>query len=148
MTDSSYDHKSTIQTLLGFDFGLQKIGIATGQCLTRSATPLTIIKAKEGKPDWSALDPLIKEWQPDQLVVGNPLNMDGTESELSRRAQKFARRLAARYSLPVTTMDERLSTREAREQAAAYDHSGQVDAIAAAIIVENWLNSTTHPNSG
>lgn len=124
---------------MGFDFGLQKIGVAIGQRLTLTASPVAIIKANEGKPNWEMLDPLLKEWEPDILIIGNPLNMDGTPSDISLRAAKFTRRLAARYQLPTELMDERLSTREAREQADNRGINGQVDALAAAIILENWL---------
>lgn len=132
---------TSYKQLLGFDFGTTKIGIATGQPLTGTASPLTIIKARDGIPDWPALDALVAEWQPDALVVGNPLNMDGSESEMSPRAKKFSRRMAARYQRDTFLMDERLSTQKARELAELTGHTGQLDAMAAAIILENWLHS-------
>jgi len=138
-TNSPSSPPPTLKTIMGFDFGLQKIGIAIGQMVTKTATPLTIINAREGKPNWVLLDPVVAEWQPDLLVVGNPLNMDGSESELSLRAKKFSRRVAARYAIETVIMDERLSTRAARERADLDDHTGPVDAYAAAIIIENWL---------
>lgn len=123
------------KVVLGFDYGTQKIGVAVGQLITRTASPLTILKANNGIPDWAEIESLIDEWQPNQLVVGLPLNMDGSNSPISERAEKFARRLHGRFSLSVTTVDERLSSREARAQST----EAQVDAVAAALILETWL---------
>ncbi|MFT4711854.1 MAG: putative Holliday junction resolvase [Candidatus Azotimanducaceae bacterium] len=123
--------------IMGFDYGTRKIGVATGQLITRTANPIAIVPAKDGIPNWADIEKLIKEWKPSQLVVGLPLNMDGSESEMSIRALKFARRLTGRFNLPHHTIDERLSTREAREQSTT---SGQIDDIAAKIILESWLS--------
>jgi putative Holliday junction resolvase len=122
---------------MAFDFGMGKIGVAVGQTITMSATPLTILKARDGIPDWQQIGDLIKEWQPSQLVVGLPLNMDGTESEMSRLAEKFSRKLHGRFNLPCSTMDERLSSFEAAEYA---EKDQLVDAIAAKLILETWLS--------
>ena len=121
---------------MGFDYGTRKIGVATGQLVTRTATPIAIVQARDGIPNWNDIEKLITEWKPSQLVVGLPLNMDGSESEMSIRALKFARRLTGRFNLPHQTIDERLSTREAREQSKT---AGQIDDIAAKIILESWL---------
>jgi len=131
-------------TILGFDFGLKRIGVAVGQLLTKTATPLTIIIANNGEPQWHAIDKIIQEWQPAALVVGLPLNMDGTSQPITELAQKFAERLHEHYQLPIYTTDERLTTREAREQifqAGGYRalRSGPVDGVAAQIILEGWL---------
>lgn len=126
------------ETVMAFDFGLGKIGVAVGQSVTGTATPVMIIRAKEGTPDWAVVERLIKEWGPGQLVVGLPLNMDGSESEMSERAARFGRRLAGRYNLPVTTMDERLTSREAAELAKPGE---PVDAIAAQLILESWFRN-------
>jgi putative Holliday junction resolvase len=123
---------------LGFDFGSKKIGVASGQSLTGTASPLDIIKANNGIPNWDEIGQLVQQWQPQLIVVGLPLNMDGTESELSLRAKKFARRIAANYSSAVGLMDERLTSREARELSS---HDGQIDNVAAALILESWFNS-------
>ena len=123
---------------MAFDFGMGKIGVAVGQGITKSATPLTILKAKDGIPDWQVVENLISEWQPSTLVVGLPLNMDGTESEMSRLAEKFSRRLHGRFNLPCETVDERLSSFEAAEYA---EKNEQLDAIAAQLILQTWLNS-------
>ena len=85
------------RSLMGFDFGTRSIGIATGQEVTGTASPLTSLKANEGIPDWVQLEKLLKEWQPDLLIVGLPLNMDGTEQEMTVRAGKFGQRLHGRF---------------------------------------------------
>lgn len=118
---------------MGFDFGSSKIGISIGQGLTSTATALTIIPAQDGIPDWDSLDKLVSEWQPKVFVVGLPLNMDDTMSDMAKAASRFSRRLNGRYHIRAEMMDERLSTFEAKE------FSGQVDAIAAKLILESWL---------
>ena len=134
--------------IMGFDYGTRKIGIAVGQLITKTANPIAIISARDGVPDWSEIEKLILEWQPAQLVVGLPLNMDETESEMSRRSLKFARRLTGRFNIPHHTIDERLTSREARSiheshlsnQRGAAGHSrDEIDDIAAQIILESWL---------
>lgn len=124
---------------MGFDFGMKVIGVATGNTITGTATPLTHLNAQEGAPDWRAVAALLREWQPVQLIVGLPLNMDGSESEMSQRAQRFARRLHGRFGLPVACQDERLSSYEARVRGARSEQRGAVDSLAASIIVEQWL---------
>ena len=96
-------------------------------------------------PDWDALAKLIEEWQPHRVVVGHPLNMDGTESDISERVMKFARQVEGRYQRIVTLVDERLSSREAKAAALASGHNGDfaakpIDDEAAAIILSTWLN--------
>jgi len=137
-----------IQTLMGFDFGTQRIGIATGQRLTAGTQALNPIKAKDGIPNWDNLQRVIDEWQPDAFVVGLPLNMDGTPSEMSRRAAKFARRLEGRYHRPAYTQDERLTSYEAKgmviEQGGHRDFgANSVDGLAAQLILESWMGE--HP---
>lgn len=135
---------ATIQRLLGFDFGTRRIGVASAQAITATASPLRPIPARDGIPDWDALDALLAEWKPEALVVGLPLNMDDSESELSHLARKFARRLHARYRLPVFMCDERLSSHSAR--GLLMDLKGQrrgklpsLDSTAAVFIAEAWL---------
>lgn len=135
---------SAPRLLLGFDYGSKQIGVAVGQAITGQARELCVLKAQNGVPDWSQIEKLIKEWQPDALVVGLPLNMDGTPSEMSARAEKFARRLGGRFNLPVFTHDERLTTYEAKGQRLAQGQRGgyrerPVDALAAALLLEGWL---------
>jgi len=139
-------NKSVHEILLGFDFGLKRIGVAVGQTVTETARPLVTLKASAGTPQWEVLSKLIKTWQPDALVVGIPLNMDGTEQPLSQSARQFAQQLHERFKLPVYEMDERLSTKDARERLFAQGgykalQHGQVDSVAAQLILQNWLTS-------
>ena len=136
-----------MQALLGFDFGRQRIGIAVGQKITRTATALCTLDSRNEKPDWEAISELINSWQPDALVVGLPLHADGSDSDITKSARKFARQLEGRYRLPVHTMDERLSSHAATElqdQDKAAGNKG-LDAIAASIILQDWLETdNTH----
>lgn len=128
------------KTLICFDFGEKRIGAAIGQTVTRTATPLQTIPVRGARPDWPAIDRLIAEWTPDALVVGLPLNMDGTEQWITARARRFANRLHGRSGLPVHLADERLSTREAwnRLVESGTRRRGP-DPIAAQVILEGWL---------
>jgi putative Holliday junction resolvase len=121
------------QTFLAFDFGTVRVGVATGNSLTRSATPLSTLK-ESGDARFAAIGKLIAQWQPDALVVGVPLHPDGAAHDNTRRAQRFARQLHGRFGLPVHEVDERWSTTEARG-------ARDVDAAAAAIILEQFLGS-------
>jgi len=129
--------------VLAFDFGLKWIGVATGQTITTTATPLTTLKANNGKPLESATRALISEWRPVALLVGLPLNMDDTENEISKKARSFASWLATLTDLPVELVDERLSTREANNRRGK-PRTGKPDdpshAEAACVIAETWLN--------
>ncbi|ACO76574.1 Holliday junction resolvase-like protein [Azotobacter vinelandii CA] len=130
--------------LLGFDYGTRQIGVAVGQAITGQARELCVLKAQNGVPDWSRVEQLVKEWRPDAMVVGLPLNMDGTPSEMSERAERFARRLHGRFGLPVHTHDERLTTFEAKGYRLAQGQRDgyrrrPVDALAAALLLEGWL---------
>lgn len=133
------------RTLLGFDYGKQRIGIAVGQCLTGSVTPLTTLKAINQKPDWDSISKLIAEWQPDLLVVGLPLHMDGTEQEMTNAARRFGNQLKGRYNLPVAWMDERLSSDEAEailrsRGGKTRSNKQEIDKIAASLILQSWLD--------
>lgn len=135
-----------VQRVLGFDYGTRQIGVAVGQTVTGSAQPLMVLKARDGIPDWQQIASLLDEWKPDALIVGLPLNMDGTPSEMSGRAEKFARRLEGRYQLKVHCVDERLSTfeakqslRESRRTPSSY-RDDPVDALAAALLLQTWLS--------
>lgn len=135
----------SIKTVLGFDFGTKNIGIAVGQAITRTATALPHLQARDGIPDWDKVAKLIEEWQPDAVVVGIPLNMDGTESQMSVRARKFGKRIHGRFSLPFFEADERLSSFEAKDWAdklgrSKHFGSSPVDGMAAQIILEGWMN--------
>lgn len=136
---------STARTLLGFDFGMKNIGIAVGQELTRTASPLTALKARDGIPDWSMLEKLVQEWQPQLLVVGLPLNMDGSEQAMTAAARKFGRRLQERFKIAVDWQDERLTTFEALEHMGIRDkmaskQRSDVDRLSAQIILQSWLD--------
>ncbi|MEJ4045486.1 MULTISPECIES: Holliday junction resolvase RuvX [unclassified Erwinia] len=133
-------------TLLAFDFGTKSIGVAIGQQLTGTARPLTALKAQDGIPDWNKIEALLKEWQPDRVVVGLPLNMDGTEQPLTVRARKFANRLHGRFGVQVDLHDERLSTVEARAELFERGgfralSKGSVDSLSAVIILESWFEN-------
>ena len=130
-----------LQTLLGFDFGKQRIGIAVGQSITATATALCTINARHAQPDWDRISEIIADWHPDALVVGLPLHADGSDSAITRAARKFAQQLQARSCLPVHTMDEKLSSHAAK-QLLLQDKTGAkagIDAVAAMIILQNWL---------
>ena len=128
--------------VLAFDYGLKNIGVAIGQALTHSARALTELKARDGIPDWQLLARLLDEWKPSRVLVGLPLNMDGSDSEMSKRARKFANRLHGRFGVEVSLVDERLSTREAKSVAIAQGHKGNygdkpIDSLAACILLED-----------
>lgn len=132
------------RTFLGLDFGEKRIGVAVGQALTGTATPLAIVSGRDGKPDWRSLDEIITRWQPDGLVVGLPLNMDGTEQPITARARRFGHQLRTRYERAVYFADERLSTREARSRLPARRRRSSDDlhdAVAAQVILEAWMAS-------
>lgn len=135
-------------TLLAFDFGTRSIGVAVGQRITGTARPLTALKAQNGTPDWALIERLIKEWQPEKVVVGLPLNMDGTEQPLTARARNFANRLHGRFGVAMALHDERLSTVEAR--AGLFSRGGfraldkgSVDSASAVVILESYFEQ--HP---
>ena len=132
------------RNVISFDFGLRNIGVAVGNCRLGTTQPLAVLKARDGQPDWPALTNLVSEWQPERLVVGDPLNMDGSDSELSQLAAKFARRLHGRLGLPVDMVDERLSSAEAKSISREQGHRGDytanpVDSLAAELILKSWL---------
>jgi len=136
--------------VLAFDFGLKNIGVACGNVMLGSATPLAALKARDGQPRWEEIGNLIREWQPLEMIVGLPLNMDGSESEMSARAQKFARRLHGRFGVQVHLFDERLSSAEAKSLARDRGHSGDygeepIDSLAASLILQSWWNA--NPNA-
>lgn len=137
--------------LIAFDFGMKRIGVAIGQTVTETARPLDTIQAKEGVPNWLAIEKLIKKWLPDALVVGIPLNMDGTDQPISQNARQFAEALRKRYQISVHEMDERLTTKNARERLFAQGgykalQDGQVDRVAAQLILQNWFAENKKPD--
>lgn len=141
-------------TVLGFDFGKKRIGIAVGQTLTGSARPLDTVQAHNGAPDWEAIGRHIAHWRPAQLIVGLPTQLDGGAHPLAAAVRQFAAELQRRYALTVQLVDERLSSHEAAHIAAAgggrreAPHSraakATLDRIAAQVILETWLAEQRH----
>ncbi len=128
-------------TLLGFDYGTAKIGIAVGQTVTGTATPLETLRYRDRKPDWAGIQRLIEVWNPDKLVVGLPCDLDGGATEITEQACRFARQLEGRFRLPVHMMDERLTSMEARSQFGRPPKKlEELDALAARLILETWLS--------
>jgi len=140
------------ECIIAFDYGTRFIGVAVGQSITGTASPLPALPAKDGIPNWEQIGALLAEWQPQRLIVGLPLNMDGTASEISQRAEKFARRLHGRFGLPVLTWDERLTSYEARGEMLAHSkeirgkqnfRESGVDSLSARLILESWFAAQT-----
>ena len=140
-------------TLLAFDFGHRRIGVAVGQTLTGTANALAVVSVS-GKPDWQTISGIITEWKPVALVVGLPLADDGGDTQMSKDARRFGRRLEGRYGVPVWFEDERLTSFGAEERFVDARAGGGMrrkdaalkDAMAAQIILENWLQSTGKKN--
>jgi putative holliday junction resolvase len=138
--------------VLGFDFGQRRIGVACGESVSRTASPLGIVAVGSQGPRWDAIDALMRAWRPSSVVVGLPYSVDGSESAVTGAARRFARELGARYKTPVQLVDERYSSLEAETRLKEARESGlrkrrvakaDVDATAACIIVERWLTKTT-----
>ena len=127
-------HFSAPLSFLAFDFGTRRVGVATGNTLTRSATPLRTVAA-QGEPRFVAIAALVQEWQPDALVVGVPFHPDGAAHDNTERARRFARQLHGRFKLTVHEVDERYSTTEAASRGAR-----DLDAASAAIILNQFLS--------
>ncbi len=125
------------QTFLGFDFGTQRVGVASGNRITQSATPLPTVAA-QGEARWQAVQALLREWSPDAVVVGLPSHPDGTAHEMTAAARKFARQLHGRFGVTVFLEDERYTSVAAEAEGAR-----DVDAAAAALILEQFLRSLT-----
>ena len=131
--------------VMAFDYGLRNIGIAIGQNITKSASTFYAIKAKEGEPDWIKLDSIVKEWEPALFIVGDPFNMDGTRSEFQKRISQFSTKLKNRYKIRLHMLDERLTTKEAKEriktESSELKKSTNKHSISAQIILEDWFRS-------
>lgn len=130
-------------SVLAFDFGMRRLGVAVGETLTGTARPLTTLPCRDGVPDWSAIAALLEQWHPVRLVVGLPRRLDGSESDLTRAARRFANRLSGRFGVPVTTTEEQLSSADAErfiaERGRRRRDKGDVDRLAAAIILESYF---------
>ena len=124
------------QTLICFDYGKKRIGVAIGQTLTATATALETVAVNRSKPDWDRIAALLGQWSPDALLVGDPLQMDGSRQEMTTAADKFCRQLTGRYKLKVYRVDERLTSYEARRR---LKNTRNLDPVAAQIMLESWL---------
>ena len=134
--------------LLGFDVGSRRIGVAVGNTLSASARGIDVVAMRDDGPDWEHVDRLIRQWRPKQLLVGDPLTLNGDVQEITRIARRFAEQLGERSGLPVALVDERSSSREADRRFADRRAGGrarrkdaaQLDAVAAEIIIERWFD--------
>ena len=139
---------ATPETILAFDFGLRRIGVAVGQQVTASANPLAVIRNSDDGPDWTAIDKLVREWQPARIIVGMPFHADGSPSEIAAKVRGFIAELA-RFERPVETEDERYSSLEAEELLKSERALGlkgrikkeMIDSAAATLIAERWLGN-------
>ena len=136
---------STPATVLAFDFGTRRVGVALGNTLTRSARPLTTIDEERSEPRFAAIAALIDEWQPGLLVVGVPVHADGTAHALTARAQRFARQLHGRFGVEVALADERFTTQAAQsvqDEGGSPGRGGRAvrDQIAAQLILQEWFD--------
>ncbi len=137
-----------METWLGFDFGVKRLGIAVGQAVTCSASPLITLGTRGGRPDWEAIGALISTWRPCGLIVGLPFNMDDSEAQAAPGARRFARQLEGRFRLPVYLVDERLTSVEAERSLAQHNRRpGAIDAYAAKLILETWLSERHSPHA-
>ena len=140
---------STDSTVLGFNVGTRRIGVAIGSAFGVGARALAVVDVRADGPDWSALDRLLKEWQPQGLIVGDPLTLEGEDQPNRKRAHAFGRQMQQRYRLPVLLVDERSSSVEAARRFATERAEGRkrrrdaanLDAVAAAVIIERWLSA-------
>jgi len=140
-----------VERVMAFDWGLKNIGVAVGTRALGTSQPCAVIKAKDGSPNWAEVEALIGTWNPALLVVGDPLNMDGSDAEITPRARRFARQLEGRFGLTVVMVDERLSSHAAKSEQAALGHNGDyrkrpIDAEAANLILQTWLTGDTDTN--
>ena len=131
------------ETLLAFDFGARRTGVAIGNTLTRTARPLTVIAEEQNDRRFTRIEGLIREWQPQRLIVGRPCHPDGTAHQMTARCERFARQLNGRFSLPVELIDERYSSVAADDDSGLQDDfDGRLgdDALAAATILRQYLH--------
>jgi len=136
---------ANITTVLGIDYGLRRIGIATGQTITGSASPITTLNQINGSTDWEAIENLIDQWKPQALIVGMPYYLDGKENDMTKVVEAFCLELEQRFTIPIFKINEALSSYEAEAMLKKNTKIGkhnkhEIDKMAAAIIVQNWLN--------
>jgi len=143
---SGTPESSSPETIIAFDFGLRRIGVAVGQNVTASANPVGAIRNSDSGPDWQAITSIIDEWHPSRLIVGMPLHDDGSPSEMGIHVRDFISELG-RFDLPVEQVDERYSSLEANDLLKSERSKGlrgrinkeAIDSVAAALIAERWL---------
>lgn len=139
-------------TFIAFDFGTKHIGVAVGQTVTQTASPLNFLAAEKGIPDWNQISKLIDQWQPIGFVVGVPLNMDNSSQPITHKVRKFITALQQKFLLPVYSVDERLTTVEAKQK--LFELGGykalktiSIDSYAAKLILESWMSSSARGSS-
>ncbi len=136
-------------TILAFDFGLQRTGVAVGNTLTGSATPECTLQSKGEAPNWGEITKLIDDWKPSKIIVGMPIELDGSENPLQKRIIRFSNQLSGRYNISVEHENEQFSSIEAAQRLKQLRQSGrkqkikkeEVDKIAASIILETWMKN-------
>ncbi len=126
--------------ILAIDFGLKKVGLAIGNTLTKTSMPISTIFYKSKQELFNLLEKHVIEWKPECIIIGNPLNMDQTESEMSKLAEKFSNQFSKKFNLAVELVDERLSSFEAKE----FAKDDNLDAMAAKLILDSWMNNNEH----
>ena len=131
--------------IIAFDYGEKKIGVAVGQTSTNTSSPLQIIFNKDNKTNWISISSLLDEWKPDLILLGKPLNMDGSDSEIMEKVDKFYKELKSIYDADIEFVDERLTTFEARE-ILKDEKQDNVDAHAAKILIDNWFDINKEKN--
>lgn len=133
----------TNKRLLAFDFGLKRIGIASGQLITKTATPVTTIQCPTKEPNWKEIDKIVQTWRPTDIIVGLPIDAYGEITEITKLTQAFSEKVKKRYQKPVHLIEETYSTREARWQLEGIKNKKinhlKVDSMAACIILETWM---------
>ena len=133
--------------ILAFDFGTHHIGVAVGQTVTKTSSPLVVLNvAREGKEIWNTISSLIDEWKPDQLLIGKPLNMDGTPSEMMKKVDPFFKKLQKISSIPCELVDERLTSFEAKQLMHVDSNDDRIDDLAAKIFLDNWIEHHVNSN--
>ena len=141
-------NNAIITKVLGFDYGNKRIGLATGQTITHSASPCKTINQVDGNPNWQAIDDEIQQWKPNALIVGMPFHTDGSENKMTATVRHFCYELEKRFKLPVIEINEALSSQQAEERLKETmkinkQNKHEIDRIAAAIIVQRWLDQQT-----
>ena len=126
--------------ILAIDFGLKKVGLAIGNTVTKTSMPISTIFYKSKQELFNLLEKHVIEWKPEFIIIGNPLNMDQTESEMSKLAEKFSTQFSKKFNLAVELVDERLSSFEAKE----FAMDDNLDAMAAKLILDSWMNNNEH----